>query len=170
MANHLQQSTFSYTTCTDLYGSPKSDPNSALRLCVYNLYQTGRSRRTLYNRCTTPRPLTDVPQAIANNLQQMAFCTPPVPICTSPQSRTRTAHLGCVSTSCTELGGPVAPCTTGVRLPDRSLMFIRPWRTICSERHFRTPAVRICMAPRNQTRTAQLSCVCVQSTPNLEDP
>ena len=55
-----------------LYGFvrlPKSDPNSALRLCVYNLYQTGRERRTLYERCTTPKPLTDIHQAVENNVQ-----------------------------------------------------------------------------------------------------
>ena len=56
-----------------MYGSPKSDRNSALRLCVYNLYQTGRSRRTLYNRCMTPRLLTDVHQAVENNLQGTPF-------------------------------------------------------------------------------------------------
>ena len=73
MENNLQRNAFLYTSCMDLYGSPDSDPNSALRLFVYNLYQTGRSRRTLYNRCTTPRPPTDVHQAMANNLQRKAF-------------------------------------------------------------------------------------------------
>ena len=88
------------------------------------------------------------------------FGTPLVRICTAPLIRTGTAHLGYVYTTCTKLGGPVEPCTTGVRLPDRSRMFTRPWQTICSERHFRTPPVRICTAPRNQTRTTQLGCVC----------
>ena len=73
MANNLQRKAFLYSSCTNLYGSMKSDRNSTLRLCVYNLYQTGRSRRTLYNRCTTHRPLSDVHQPMANNLQRKAF-------------------------------------------------------------------------------------------------
>ena len=223
MVNNLQRKAVSYTSCTDLYGSPNSDPNRALWLFVYNLYQTGWSRRTLYNRCTTPRPLTDVHQAMSNNLQRKAFSytsstdlygypksdpnssirlcvctkytklggpvvpctpgvrlpdrsrmftrpwqticsercfrTPPVRICTAPRSRTETAHLGYVYTTCTKLGGPVEPCTTGVRLPDRSRMFTRPCQTICSERHFRTALVRICSAPRSRTGTAHLGYV-----------
>ena len=91
---------------------------------------------------------------------ERCFRTPPVRICTAPRSRTETAHLGYVYTTCTKLGGPVEPCTTGVRLQDRSRMFTRPWQTICSERHFRTAPVRICTAPRSRTRTAQLACVC----------
>ena len=88
------------------------------------------------------------------------FCTPPVRICTASRSRTGTAHLGYVYTTCIKLGCPVEPCITGVRIQDRSRMFTRPWQTICSERHFRTPPVRICTAPRSRTRTAQLGCVC----------
>ena len=84
------------------------------------------------------------------------FGTPLVRICTDPLVQTGTVHLGYVYTTCTKLGGPVEPCTTGVRLPDRSRMFTRPWQTICSERHFRTPPVRICTAPRSRTRTAHL--------------
>ena len=73
MANNLQRKALSYTACSDLYVSPKSDPNSSIRLRVYKLQQTMRARCTLYTRCTTPRPLTDVHQAMANNLQGKAF-------------------------------------------------------------------------------------------------
>ena len=82
------------------------------------------------------------------------YCTVPVWIYTSPQSRTGTAHLGYVYTTCTKLGGPVEPCITGVRLQDLSRMFNRPLQTICSERHFRTVPVWICTAPKTQTRTS----------------
>ena len=92
------------------------------------------------------------------------FRTPPVWICMAPRSRTRTSHLISLCTSCTKLGGPVAPCTKGVRPPDRSRMFTRRWRTICSERNIRTPAVRICTAPRSRTPTTQLGCVCTNYT------
>ena len=46
------------------------------------------------------------------------------------------------------------PCTLGVLLPERSQMFTRPWQTICSERHFGTPPVRICAVPLSWTGTA----------------
>ena len=97
------------------------------------------------------------------------FRTPPVRISTAPRSRTETAHLGYVYTTCTKLGGPVEPCITVVRLQDRSWMFTRPWQTICSERRFRTPPVRICMAPRNGIRTAQLGYVYANCS-KLEGP
>ena len=89
------------------------------------------------------------------------FLTPPLRICTALLIRTETAQLGYVYTTCTKLGGAVGPCATGVPLPDRSRMFTRPWRAICRDRHFCTPLVRICTAPRSQTQTAQLGCVCV---------
>ena len=38
-------------------------------VCVYKLQKKGRTRCTLYTKCTTPRPLTDVHQAVENNLQ-----------------------------------------------------------------------------------------------------
>ena len=114
----------------------------------------------MYNRCTTPRPLTDVHQAMANNLQRKAFLYTSCTDLYGSRSRTRTAHLGYVYTTCTKLGGPVGPCTTGVRLQDRTWIFNRPCETICSERHFRTVPVRICTAPRSRTRTAELGCVC----------
>ena len=79
--------------------------------------------------------------------------------CAAPLSRTGTAHFGYVNTTCTKLGGPIVPCTTGVRLPDSSRMFTRPWQTICSERHFRTAPVQICTAPLSRTLTGQLGCV-----------
>ena len=84
------------------------------------------------------------------------FRTPPVRICTAPRSRTQTAHLSYVYKTCTNLGGAVGPCTTGVRLPEHSRIFTRRRSTMCSERHFRTPRVRICIAPRNRTGTAHL--------------
>ena len=121
---------FSYTTCTDLYDSPKSYPNSHVK---------HRSCETI--------------------CKERHFRTAPVRICTAPRSRTETAHLGYVYTNCTKLGGPVGPCATGIRLRVRSCMFTRPWQTIGSERHFRTAPVRICAAPQSPTRTAQLGCV-----------
>ena len=78
------------------------------------------------------------------------FRTPAVRICTAPQSRTPYSCNRSEYASCTKLGGPVAPCTPGVRPLDRSSMFNRSWRTICCERHFRTPAVRICTAPESR--------------------
>ena len=87
------------------------------------------------------------------------FRTAPVRICWAPRSRTRTAQLGCVCTNYKKVLGPVVPCTPGLRLPDRSRMFTRRWRTICSERHFGTPPVRICTASRNWTETPHLGYV-----------
>ena len=87
------------------------------------------------------------------------FRTPSVRICTVPQSLSQTANLGCEYTNCTYLGNPVAHCTPGVRLRDRSRQFTIPWTTICSERHFRTPSVRTCTVPQIRTRTAHLDCV-----------
>ena len=84
------------------------------------------------------------------------FGTPLVRICTDPLVQTGTAYLGYVYTTCTKLGGPVVPCTTRVRVSDRSRMFTRPWQKISSESHFRTLPVRICTAPRNQTQTEHL--------------
>ena len=84
--------------------------------------------------------------------------TPSVHICTVPQIRTRTAHLRCVNTNYIYLGGPVANCTPGVRLRDRSRQFTIPWTTTCSERHFRTPAVRFGTVARSVSRTVHLGC------------
>ena len=144
-----------------MYGSPNSDPNSSIRLCVYKLHQTLRTRSTLYTRCTMPRPLMDVNQAMPNNLLRKAFCTTNLQISTGPRSWTRTAHKVYVYTTCTKLGGPVGPCIPGVGIPDRSRMLTRPWQTIYKERHFRAPPARICTAPKSRTRTTQLGCVCV---------
>ena len=126
---------------------------------MYKLHQTGRARCTLYTSCTTPRPLTDVHQAMANNLQQKASSYTSCMDLYGFRSRTQTAHLGYVYTTCTKLGGNAGPCMRGVQLPNHSRMFTRQWRTMCSERHFRTLPVRICTAPRNQTRTAHLDYV-----------
>ena len=52
--------------------------------------------------------------------------TPPVRICTVPQSRTRTVHLGCVYTNYTYLGGLVVHCAPGGRLRDRTRLFSTP--------------------------------------------
>ena len=79
------------------------------------------------------------------------FRTPVVRICTPPSNRSLTVPVDSVYRSCTKVGGLAAPCTPGVRLLDRSSMFNRSWRTICRERHFRTPTVRICTALRSRT-------------------
>ena len=97
------------------------------------------------------------------------FRTHPVRISTALQSRTETVDLGYVYTICTKLGSPVENCTTGVRLPDRSRVFIRPWQTICSESHFRTDPVRICTASRSRTPTTQLG-YCIKPVSNWEVP
>ena len=97
------------------------------------------------------------------------FRTPAVRICMAPRNPTRTSHLICVCTICTKLEGPVTPCATRVRLPDRSRMFTRRWSTICCERNFYTPPVRICTAPRIRIRTSHLICVCTSCT-KLEGP
>ena len=124
--------------------------------------------------CTPGVQLPDRPRMLTRRWKPICserhFRTPTVRICTPPLSHTGTAHQGYVYKTCTKLGGPVGLCATGVRLPDRSRMFTSPWQIICSERHFRTPPVRIGAAPQSRTRTAQLGCVCVQSTPNLEGP
>ena len=113
------------------------------------------------NRCTTPRPLTDVHQTMANNLQLKAFSySSCADLYGSPKSDPNRSIRLSACTMYTKHGGPVVPCTPGVRLPDRLRMFTRPCQTICSERRFRTAPVRICKALRSRTRTAQLGCVC----------
>ena len=87
------------------------------------------------------------------------FRTPSVCICTVLQSLSRTAHLGCEYTNCTYLGHPVAHCTPGVQLRYCSSQFTLPCTTICRERHFRTPSVRIRTVAQILTRTAHLGCV-----------
>ena len=57
------------------------------------------------------------------------FRTRSVRICTVPQSLIQTAHLGCEYTNCTYLGHPIAHCTPGVRLRDRTLQFTLPRTT-----------------------------------------
>ena len=73
MYNNLQLAAFSYTFCTYLYSSPKSEQNSSLKLRLHKLYLPATSRSALYTRCTTPRPLTAVHHTVDYNLQQMAF-------------------------------------------------------------------------------------------------
>ena len=68
-------------------------------------------------------------------------------------------HLICVYTNYTYLGGPVAHCTPGVRLRKGSQNFTTLCTAICSEQHFRTPAVWIYTVPRSRTRTVHLDCV-----------
>ena len=87
------------------------------------------------------------------------FLTHAERICTVPQSWTGTLHLRFMYTNYTYLGHPVGRCTIRVRLRDRSRLFTIPYATICSLRHFRTPAVCICTVPRNSTRTVHLGCV-----------
>ena len=108
--------------------------------------------------CTTGVRLQDLSRMFNRPCQTICserhFRTAHVRICTAPQSRNRTAELGCVNSKYTKLEGPLVSCTPGVRLPDRSRMFIRWWSTMCSEWHFRTPPVRICVAPISRTGTA----------------
>ena len=92
------------------------------------------------------------------------FRTPAVRICTVPRSRTRTVLLCCVYTNYTYLEGPVAHCTIGVRLRDRKWQFTIQYATICSLRHFRTPALQICTVSRSSTRTVHLGCVYTNNT------
>ena len=87
------------------------------------------------------------------------FRTPAVRIRTVLRSRTGTVHLGCVYTNNTYLGGTVAQCTRGVRLPERTRQFTTPYTAICSELNIRTHAVRICTVSRSRTRTVHLGCV-----------
>ena len=84
---------------------------------------------------------------------------PAVHSCTFPQSRTRTVHLVWVYTNCTYLGGPVAHCTPGVRLRDRSRQFSTPHTAISREKYFRTHAVQSCTVRRSIPRTVHLVCV-----------
>ena len=69
MGSYLQQMAFSYTCCTELYSSPKQNPNSALRLCVHKLHLPRSNRSAPYTRCTTPRKHTAVHHTIHSNLQ-----------------------------------------------------------------------------------------------------
>ena len=160
MANNLQRKAFSYTSCTDLYGSKKSDPNSSIRLCVCTKYT--KLGGPIVS-CTPGVRLPDRSRIFTRPWQTICserpFRTPPVQICTAPQNRTGTAHLRYLYTTCNKLGGPVGPCTTGVRLPDRSRMFTRRFSTMCSEWHFRTPHVWRSTVPRSRTETAHLGYV-----------
>ena len=142
---------FSYTCCTDLNDSLKSVPYSSCRFCVQEVYQTGRSRCSLYTWCTTIDHSSKFTRPWRTICRERNFRTIAVRICTAPQSRTPYSCNRSEYASCTKLGGPVAPCTPGVRPLDHSSMFNRSWRTICSERHFRTPTVRICTALRSRT-------------------
>ena len=62
-------------------------------------------------------------------------------------------------TNFTYLVDPVAHCTRGVRLRDRSRQFTTPYTALCSKRNFRTPSVRICTVLRSRTGTVHLGCV-----------
>ena len=46
------------------------------------------------------------------------------------------------------LGGPVVPCTLGVRFQKRTCQFTRPWEALWRKRHLRTPAARLYTFPR----------------------
>ena len=72
--------------------------------------------------------------------------------------------MGCVFTNYTKQGDPVAPCTPGVRHSERTRQFTRLWQTICSERHFHTPAVRICTASSSHSRTPVVGCMYTSCT------
>ena len=89
--SHLQQMVFSYTFCTELYSSPKHNPNSALRLCVlrlcvHKLYLPGRSRSAPYTRCTTPRQHMAFQHTIHSKRQQTEFS---YTCCTDPYSSSK---------------------------------------------------------------------------------
>ena len=113
--------------------------------------------------CTPGIRLRDCSQQFTT--PYIALCSEPnfrahaVRICTVPRSRTRPVHLGCVYTNYTYLRGPVAHCAPGVRLRDRSRQFTTLFTAICSERNFRTPAVRIRTVLRSRTGTVHLGCV-----------
>ena len=143
-----------------MYGSPKSYPNSSIRLCVCIKY-TKLGGPVVS--CTPSVRLPDRSRMFTRLWQKFCserpFHTPPVRICKAPQNRTQTAHLCYLYTTCTKLGGPVGHCTTSVRLPDRLRMFTRRFSTMCSEWHFRTPPVRISTVPRSRTETAHLGYV-----------
>ena len=79
------------------------------------------------------------------------FRTPAVRICTPPSNQSLAVPVDSVYRCCTKLCGLAAPCIPGVRPLDHSIMFNGSWRTMCSERHFRTPSVRICTALRGRT-------------------
>ena len=80
-------------------------------------------------------------------------------ICRVPRSRTRTVHLCCVYINYSYLGSTVAHFTPSVRIRDRSRLFTTPYTAICSERNFRTPAVRICRVPQVGPKFMHLCCV-----------
>ena len=113
--------------------------------------------------CTPGVPLRDRSHqftiAWTTMCRERHFRTPSVRICTVPLSMSRTAHLGREYTNCIYLGNPVAHCTPGFRHQDYSRQFTLPCATICNERHFSTPSVRICTVPQIPTRTAHLDCV-----------
>ena len=92
------------------------------------------------------------------------FRIPAVRMCTTSSTRSRIAVVGCVYTNCTKLGGDVVPFTTCVRLPDRSRMFTGPFGAICSEQHFCTPALQICMSSTNRSLTVPVDCVFTNCT------
>ena len=75
------------------------------------------------------------------------FRTPSVRICTVPQNLSRTAHLDCEYTNSTKLARPIVPRTGGVLVQYHLQDFPSPWQTVCSERNFHTPSVRICTIP-----------------------
>ena len=114
-------------------------PYSCIRLCVHKVYQTGRSRCSLYTWCRDIIPLKHVHQAVANNMGRTAFS---YTCCTDLYASLKSVPY-CSRRSCVQelyqTGRSVAPCTPGVRPLDRSNMFTRPWQTIWNERHFRTP-------------------------------
>ena len=86
------------------------------------------------------------------------FRTRSVQNCTPPTYPTITTVLSCVHTNCAYLEDLVAHCIPAVRLRDRSQLFTLRCKTICRERHFRTPFVRICTVPQSLRRTAHLVC------------
>ena len=145
MESNPQRSVFSYTCCTDLYSFPKSDalqlqwavctqavPNcEILLLLVHQLYDHYTTQS-----CSLGRGEQSAINRIFVHLLYESVQFPKVGL--------RTVLSGCVYTKGSKLRGPIATCTRGIRLLECFRMFTKPWQTISSEWHFRTPGVRIC--------------------------
>ena len=72
---------------------------------------------------------------------------------------------GRLTSSVLKLGGPVSPCTLGVRFRKRACQFTRSWGTVWRKRHFCTPVVRFCTA--RWTRMAYKLCTQTGRVPYL---
>ena len=59
----------------------------------------------------------------------------------------------------TNLGGPVAPCTLGVRFQKLTCQFTNTWGALWRKRHFCTSVVWLCTAPGPVHHSSATSCV-----------